>query len=210
MPRHRVLTPHRSRWLAPCSDAMSGKGVDRHLFALYVVAKGRNMSSNFLNNALSMPWKLSTSQQPQVQTRKWPAVKKGIKSGLVHWWDDQGNKVEGGPPSIYNVFSPGGGFGPVADDGCALGICYLRPRARVRTATRFDPGRVYSGRVIPAQMACRTWSLAKTVSTSTCRASDPATAPTQSDSVLTCLSRSASSERCLTTGHKTSWTRGGS
>lgn len=49
-------------------DAMTGKGVDRHLFALYVLAKGTNVTSPFLNKALSIPYTMSTSQQPQNQT----------------------------------------------------------------------------------------------------------------------------------------------
>lgn len=103
-------------------DAMSGKGIDRHLFALYVVAKGRDMSSDFLNQALSMPWKLSTSQQPQVQTKKWPAVKQSLATGNVPWWS-KGKLQTTGPKDLYQVFSPGGGFGPVADNG--YGVSYM-------------------------------------------------------------------------------------
>ncbi len=43
-------------------DAMAGKGCDRHLFALYVVAKGTNVDSPFLKSVFSYPFKLSTSQ----------------------------------------------------------------------------------------------------------------------------------------------------
>lgn len=43
-------------------DSMTGKGVDRHLFCLYVVSKYLNVDSPFLAKALSDPWKLSTSQ----------------------------------------------------------------------------------------------------------------------------------------------------
>lgn len=80
-------------------DAMTGKGVDRHLFALYVIARGLNVSSPFLKTALSLPWKLSTSQQPQNQT------------GLV----DTKKHPE--------LLSHGGGFGPVTDTG--YGISYM-------------------------------------------------------------------------------------
>ena len=52
-------------------DAMSGHGIDRHLFALYCVSVGRGIDSPFLKAALSVPWKLSTSQQPQQQTTLW-------------------------------------------------------------------------------------------------------------------------------------------
>jgi len=81
---------------------MVGQGIDRHLFALYVVSRGMDVDSEFLNEALSIPWRLSTSQQPQQQTL--------LRDNL------QGN--------MKNIFiSPGGGFGPVADDG--YGVSYM-------------------------------------------------------------------------------------
>jgi len=43
-------------------DAMTGKGIDRHLFCLYVLSKYFNMDSPFLQTVLHEPWKLSTSQ----------------------------------------------------------------------------------------------------------------------------------------------------
>lgn len=82
-------------------DAMSGKGIDRHLFALYVVSVGKAIDSPFLKGALSVPWRLSTSQQPQQQTTLWD-----IKA-----------------PENERKISPGGGFGPVADDG--YGVSYM-------------------------------------------------------------------------------------
>ncbi len=42
--------------------AMSGDGIDRHLFCLYVVSKYLNLDSPFLKEVLSEPWRLSTSQ----------------------------------------------------------------------------------------------------------------------------------------------------
>ena len=41
---------------------MSGKGIDRHLFCLYVLSKYLNLDSPFLHEVLLEPWKLSTSQ----------------------------------------------------------------------------------------------------------------------------------------------------
>lgn len=82
-------------------DAMTGKGVDRHLFALYLVSVSLNMKCEYLQNALSMPWKLSTSQQPQNQTGLWDPSK----------------------PENSNKLCPGGGFGPVADIG--YGVSYM-------------------------------------------------------------------------------------
>ena len=43
-------------------DAMSGKGIDRHLFCLYVLSKYLGTDSPFLQQVLQEPWKLSTSQ----------------------------------------------------------------------------------------------------------------------------------------------------
>jgi carnitine O-palmitoyltransferase 1 len=45
-------------------DALTGSGVDRHLFGLYVVSAGKDIDSPFLKKAMSVSWKLSTSQQP--------------------------------------------------------------------------------------------------------------------------------------------------
>lgn len=80
-------------------DAMCGKGIDRHLFCLYVVSKYLEVDSPFLKEVLSEPWRLSTSQTPHGQT----------------------NKLD---LSLHpNYISAGGGFGPVADDG--YGVSYI-------------------------------------------------------------------------------------
>ncbi|CAH0486877.1 unnamed protein product [Peronospora farinosa] len=89
-------------------NAMSGKGIDRHLFTLYCVSVGFGIESPFLNNALSRPWRLSTSQQPQQQTENWHLVEKAL---------------EGSKFSIEDARCPGGGFGPVAEDG--YGVSYM-------------------------------------------------------------------------------------
>ncbi|TNN54296.1 Carnitine O-palmitoyltransferase 1, liver isoform [Liparis tanakae] len=44
--------------------AMTGAGIDRHLFCLYVVSKYLRVESPFLKEVLSEPWRLSTSQTP--------------------------------------------------------------------------------------------------------------------------------------------------
>jgi carnitine O-palmitoyltransferase 1 len=85
-----------------CKDAICGQGVERHIFALYVVSMAMNVESPFLQQALKIPWRLSTSQQPQRQTSIWNIVPKEIDDVCI---------------------SPGGGFGPVADDG--YGISYM-------------------------------------------------------------------------------------
>ncbi|XP_059893425.1 carnitine O-palmitoyltransferase 1, liver isoform-like isoform X1 [Gadus macrocephalus] len=78
--------------------AMTGGGVDRHLFCLYVVSKYLGLDSPFLKEVLSEPWRLSTSQT---------AVQQGELFDMV-------NHPE--------FISCGGGFGPVADDG--YGVSY--------------------------------------------------------------------------------------
>lgn len=80
-------------------DAMCGKGIDRHLFCLYVVSKYLEVDSPFLKEVLSEPWRLSTSQTPHGQTPKLDLKK------------------------YPRCISAGGGFGPVADDG--YGVSYI-------------------------------------------------------------------------------------
>ncbi|XP_064645349.1 carnitine O-palmitoyltransferase 1, liver isoform-like isoform X2 [Lineus longissimus] len=85
-------------------DAMNGKGLDRHMFALYVACKGSGNESEFLHNAMTIPWTLSTSQQPQQQIAGTPDCNL---------------------PLYANKVCPGGGFGPVSDDG--YGVSYMIP-----------------------------------------------------------------------------------
>ncbi|XP_029908693.1 carnitine O-palmitoyltransferase 1, liver isoform isoform X1 [Myripristis murdjan] len=79
--------------------AMTGKGIDRHLFCLYVVSKYLGEDSPFLKEVLSEPWRLSTSQTPLQQVELFDLVRH--------------------PEYV----SSGGGFGPVADDG--YGVSYI-------------------------------------------------------------------------------------
>ncbi|XP_024137506.1 carnitine O-palmitoyltransferase 1, liver isoform isoform X1 [Oryzias melastigma] len=79
--------------------AMTGHGIDRHLFCLYVVSKYLGEDSSFLKEVLSEPWRLSTSQTPLQQVELFDLVRH--------------------PEYV----SAGGGFGPVADDG--YGVSYI-------------------------------------------------------------------------------------
>ncbi|KAM4524282.1 carnitine O-palmitoyltransferase 1, liver isoform 2-T2 [Odontesthes bonariensis] len=81
-----------------CRLAMTGAGIDRHLFCLYVVSKYLGVESPFLKEVLSEPWRLSTSQTSVQQVELFDLV----------------NHPE--------YISCGGGFGPVADDG--YGVSY--------------------------------------------------------------------------------------
>jgi len=78
-------------------DASCGRGVDRHLFALYVAGQAMSTDIKFVKDALSIPFKLSTSQIPQRQTT-----------------------LRGEDPKLL---SPSGGFGPVSDQG--YGVSYM-------------------------------------------------------------------------------------
>ncbi|KAJ0029697.1 hypothetical protein NQD34_004694 [Periophthalmus magnuspinnatus] len=79
--------------------AMTGQGIDRHLFCLYVVSKYLGEDSAFLKEVLSEPWRLSTSQTPLQQMELFDLIKH--------------------PEYVTS----GGGFGPVADDG--YGVSYI-------------------------------------------------------------------------------------
>nr|XP_056701967.1 carnitine O-palmitoyltransferase 1, muscle isoform [Euleptes europaea] len=79
--------------------AMTGAGIDRHLFCLYVVSRYLGVDSPFLAQVLSEPWRLSTSQTPQQQIKLFD--------------------LETNPAHV----SSGGGFGPVANDG--YGVSYI-------------------------------------------------------------------------------------
>ncbi|XP_056595433.1 carnitine O-palmitoyltransferase 1, liver isoform isoform X2 [Triplophysa dalaica] len=79
--------------------AMTGSGIDRHLFCLYLVSKYLGEDSAFLKEVLSEPWRLSTSQTPLQQ---------------VELFD-----LKRHPEFVTS----GGGFGPVADDG--YGVSYI-------------------------------------------------------------------------------------
>ncbi|XP_041352495.1 carnitine O-palmitoyltransferase 1, liver isoform-like isoform X2 [Gigantopelta aegis] len=80
-------------------EAMTGLGIDRHLFCLYVVEKYLGLDSPFLSEVLSEPWRLSTSQTPHQQAQRLDIEK------------------------YPNRICGGGGFGPVADDG--YGVSYI-------------------------------------------------------------------------------------
>ncbi|XP_043256617.1 carnitine O-palmitoyltransferase 1, liver isoform isoform X3 [Colletes gigas] len=97
--KYKLLLAAAKQHQKAYQDAMCGKGIDRHLFCLYVVSKYLEVDSPFLKEVLSEPWKLSTSQTPHGQT------------SLID--------LKKHP----NCISAGGGFGPVADDG--YGVSYI-------------------------------------------------------------------------------------
>uniref|UniRef100_A0A8C3NDU4 Carnitine O-palmitoyltransferase 1, muscle isoform n=1 Tax=Geospiza parvula TaxID=87175 RepID=A0A8C3NDU4_GEOPR len=79
--------------------AMTGAGIDRHLFCLYLMSRYLGTQSPFLAKVLAEPWRLSTSQTPQQQLKMFDLDK------------------------FPQHVSSGGGFGPVADDG--YGVSYI-------------------------------------------------------------------------------------
>lgn len=97
--RVRLLNEACKRHQIGYQDAMCGRGIDRHLFCLYVVSKYLEVESPFLKEILSEPWRLSTSQTPHGQTPKMDLKKNPL------------------------CISAGGGFGPVSQDG--YGVSYI-------------------------------------------------------------------------------------
>uniref|UniRef100_A0A4W5MRQ3 carnitine O-palmitoyltransferase n=1 Tax=Hucho hucho TaxID=62062 RepID=A0A4W5MRQ3_9TELE len=98
-PRLKLLKEAATKHQQLYRLAMTGGGIDRHLFCLYVVSKYLGEDSAFLKEVLSEPWRLSTSQTPLQQVELFDLARH--------------------PEYV----SSGGGFGPVADDG--YGVSYI-------------------------------------------------------------------------------------
>lgn len=60
--RYRLLQVACENHVNRNRECMIGKGVDRHLFVLYVLSKAISIESPFLNYYIAQPWLLSTSQ----------------------------------------------------------------------------------------------------------------------------------------------------
>ncbi|MFH4976045.1 hypothetical protein AB6A40_002754 [Gnathostoma spinigerum] len=84
-------------------ESMIGKGVDRHLFALYVVKRYLEEDAPLLDKIFPPTYLLSTSQTP-----------------LNQCTDDPENLAKA---KARNLTTAGGGFGPVADRG--YGVSYI-------------------------------------------------------------------------------------
>uniref|UniRef100_A0A915BWG4 Cyclic nucleotide-binding domain-containing protein n=1 Tax=Parascaris univalens TaxID=6257 RepID=A0A915BWG4_PARUN len=95
--RYRLLQIACKNHVNRNRECMVGKGVDRHLFVLYVLSKAISVKSAFLNYFIAQPWLLSTSQAPTLT--------------------DQMEEDANADDSWL-----GAAFGPVAKNG--YGICY--------------------------------------------------------------------------------------
>ncbi|VDO42605.1 unnamed protein product, partial [Haemonchus placei] len=84
-------------------DAMCGKGVDRHLFALYIIKRYLEEESPFFDHIFPPTYLLSTSQTPLNQ----------VESEMYGMNEEQ----------KMRLVTAGGGFGPVADRG--YGVSYI-------------------------------------------------------------------------------------
>lgn len=102
--RIRLLQVAADKHTILYKDAMNGKGIDRHLFGLYVASQGLGYECNFLGDLLKRPWILSTSQTPHTQQTNVPDP---------NW------------KSFNDKLCSGGGFMAVAEHG--YGISYLFP-----------------------------------------------------------------------------------
>ena len=85
-------------------DAMNGKGIDRHLFGLYIASRGLGYDCKFLGDLLARTWTLSTSQTPHTQ---------------------QTNVPDPNYQNFNDKLCSGGGFMAVAENG--YGVSYLFP-----------------------------------------------------------------------------------
>lgn len=97
--KHALFLEAVERHATMYKEAMTGAGIDRHLFCLYVVSKFLKLDSPFLQKVLMEPWRLSTSQTPHQQAM------------IID--------LNKNPKMI----AAGGGFGPVSDDG--YGVSYM-------------------------------------------------------------------------------------
>lgn len=120
----RLFAVHAENHVNLNKAAMTGQGCDRHLFALYVMAYGLGLKSQFLTEALSMKWGLSTSQTPTFQ-------------------------VEEVRTNAHKFFlSPGGGFGPVDDDGYGVSYIFMnRDLITFHVSSRYSSGQTDSKRM---------------------------------------------------------------
>uniref|UniRef100_A0A0K0CZ16 Carn_acyltransf domain-containing protein n=1 Tax=Angiostrongylus cantonensis TaxID=6313 RepID=A0A0K0CZ16_ANGCA len=84
-------------------DAMCGKGIDRHLFALYVIKRYLEEESPFFDRIFPPTYLLSTSQTPMNQV--------------------ESDMYDMDPAQRARLTTAGGGFGPVADRG--YGVSYI-------------------------------------------------------------------------------------
>merc|ERR1711871_390184 len=113
---------------------MCGQGVDRHLFALYVVSLGLGRESPFLRETLSVPWTLSTSQLPQRQEPErwgkenmWKRENLGASGGFAPV-DEQGYGVS------YNIAGPDVIFFHVCSKRSVPGTSSARMLRNIHTA----------------------------------------------------------------------------
>jgi len=101
--RLRLLRLAATRHQQLYRDAMSGKGIDRHLFALYVVQRYLEEESALMSKVMPPTYFLSTSQTPLNQCEE---ESRNLSS-----------------EQKLKLVSAGGGFGPVADRG--YGVSYI-------------------------------------------------------------------------------------
>ncbi|KAI6172014.1 Carnitine O-palmitoyltransferase [Aphelenchoides besseyi] len=104
--RLRLLRIAAERHQQLYRDAMCGQGIDRHLFALYVVQRYLEESSPFMDKIMPPTYLLSTSQTPMSQCEE--EITKELHLSASR---------------RLNMITAGGGFGPVSDKG--YGVSYI-------------------------------------------------------------------------------------
>ncbi|KAI6174654.1 Cpt-6 [Aphelenchoides bicaudatus] len=94
--------------------AMTGQGIDRHLFVLYVLSRGNQLDSPFLEHFIQQPWKLSTTQI-------------GYVTDLLE---------ENGPGNRDQCWL-GGSFGATHKDGYGVGYRFIGNHSMVFHVTSY-------------------------------------------------------------------------
>ncbi|GBM82488.1 Carnitine O-palmitoyltransferase 1, liver isoform [Araneus ventricosus] len=94
----RACQKHQESYM----NVMCGKGVDRHIFCLYILSKHLDVKSHFLKEVLGEPWRLSTSQEARTITRR------GQASTIFVPTRKAKHRLTGGFSSTYSWCPPSG------------------------------------------------------------------------------------------------------
>ena len=112
-------------------EAMTGQGIDRHLFCLYVISKYLEIESPFLTVSINLiQCFLFRLKEIQMLSKDWFCnLFYNKQKVLSEPWRLSTSQTATRPeyndmgPDLDNVIACGGGFGPVVDDG--YGISYF-------------------------------------------------------------------------------------
>ena len=110
-----------------------------------------------------------TSQQPQQQTDTWGEIKRRV--GDIAWYEAETRAKT--TASMGKVFSPGGGFGPVDEDGYGVRCVCVCVMCVSCVCVCTHGGHPFSLPLLHAVLGAATWLLVRTSFTSILAASEP-------------------------------------